>query len=72
MGGRRAVTEVQAEELTERDAAELFDRICQREMGVSGAEFLRRWDAGDFAGVDVDAVPGLTDVVMALPLVREV
>ena len=70
--GSHAATEVQVEELSEQEADELFDRICRREMGVSGAEFLRRWDAGDFADVDVDSVPGLTDVVMALPMVREV
>ena len=70
--GSHAATEVQVKELSEQEADELFDRICRREMGVTGAEFLRRWDAGDFADVDVDSVPGLTDVVMALPMVREV
>lgn len=67
-----AATEVQVSELSEQEADELFDRICRREMGVAGVEFLRRWDAGEFADVDVDSVPGLTDVVMALPLVRDV
>ena len=70
--GSHAATEVQVDELSEQEAAELFDRICRREMGVSGTEFLRRWDTGDFAGVEVDSVPGLPDVVMALPMVREV
>lgn len=66
-----AATEVQVSELSEQEADELFDRICRREMGIRAAEFLSRWDAGEFEGVNVDAVPGLTDVVMALPLVRE-
>jgi hypothetical protein len=58
------------EELDEQQAADLFDRICQREMGISGAEFLARWDAGLYRGVDVDDVDGLPDVVAALPSIR--
>lgn len=27
----------------------IFDRACQRQLGISGEEFLRRWDAGDYA-----------------------
>lgn len=71
MGGSRAASEVQVKELSEQAADELFDKICRREMGISGVEFLRRWDAGGYAGTDVDAVEGLADVVMALPLIRE-
>jgi muconolactone delta-isomerase len=37
---------------------------------MSGAEFLRRWDAGDYREVDIDDVDALPDVVGALPLVR--
>lgn len=29
-------------------AAALFDRQAQRLLGISGEEFLRRWDAGEF------------------------
>jgi hypothetical protein len=56
--------------MTEGDAAEAFDRAARREMGISGEDFLRRWDAGEWADTDLDDVPGLVDVWMMLPLVR--
>lgn len=40
------------------DAAEgraIFDRQAQKVLGISGAEFLRRWDAGDYRRVADDA-----------------
>lgn len=57
-------------ELNADESARSFDGIAQREMGLSGIEFLRRWDAGEYEGIDLDSVPGLVDVWMALPLVR--
>lgn len=40
-------------------------------MGVTGPEFLRRYDTGAYDGVGVDTVTGLADVMMSVPLVRE-
>jgi hypothetical protein len=57
-------------ELTEQQARGTFDKIARREMHMSGTEFLKRLDAGEFNGVDIDSVDGLADVWMALPLVR--
>jgi len=37
---------------------------------MSGADFLDAYDAGKFDDVEPDQVPGLTDVVMALPFAR--
>jgi hypothetical protein len=71
MSGSRAASDVQVKELDEVAGSDLFDRICQREMGISGSEFLQRWDKDEYADTDVDAVPGLADVVMVLPLVRD-
>ncbi|MCV7015658.1 hypothetical protein [Mycolicibacterium madagascariense] len=53
-----------------RDSAELFDQIAQKNMGISGTEFLRRWDAGEFEGTNWDEVPGLAEVATALPFAR--
>jgi hypothetical protein len=49
---------------------DMFDRIAQKNMGVSGLDFLLRWDAGEFEGVDWDSVEGLRAVAMAIPLAR--
>lgn len=51
-------------------AREVFDAVCSRELGISGDEFLGRWDAGEYRGVDVDSVEGLSEVVAALPMIR--
>jgi hypothetical protein len=66
----RAANEVRVDEMSAQEAVEAFDTICQRELGMSGAEFLRRWDEGEYRDVDVDQVDGLPDVVGAIALVR--
>lgn len=55
---------------TTDEAMQVFDRVCQRELGLDGVEFLRRWDAGYYQDVDLDDVEGLPEVVAALPMVR--
>jgi hypothetical protein len=57
-------------ELDEASGSALFDRIVRREMGISGAEFLDRWDAGEWVDADYDAVPGLIEARNALPFAR--
>lgn len=57
-------------ELSDTEATEAFDQLARREMGMSGEEFLRRWDAGEWSDKDFDDVRGLVDVWMGLPLVR--
>ncbi|WP_330182750.1 hypothetical protein OHB26_03260 [Nocardia sp. NBC_01503] len=51
-------------------SADLFDQIAKVHMGISGSEFIVRWDRGDFEGVNWDDVAGLTEVAMALPFAR--
>lgn len=57
-------------ELDADQGERLFDRIVRREMGMSAAEFLSRWDAGEWDEADYDAVPGLIEVRNALPFIR--
>lgn len=57
-------------DLSSAEAADLFDRIAQANMGITGSEFLRRWDEGEFEAVDWDSVPGLAEVATALPFAR--
>ena len=54
--------------LTRAEARAIFDRAARRALRMSGAEFLRKWDAGEFR--DPDSDPGVMEVVMLLPLVR--
>jgi hypothetical protein len=62
--------DVEIVELSGDEAADAFDQLARREMGISGAEFLRRWDVGEWTDEDFDDVHGLVDVWMGLPLVR--
>ena len=54
--------------LTRAAGRALFDRAVRRRLRMSSAEFLRKWDAGEFR--DPDSDPGVMEVVMLLPLVR--
>jgi hypothetical protein len=56
--------------LTDEAAEQLFDRIARKNMNIAGEEFLRRWDAGNYNGVDWDSIEGLVPVAMAVRLVR--
>jgi hypothetical protein len=57
-------------ELSLQEAGEVFDAIARREMNISGAEFLRRWDAGYYSGQRMDDAEGLVETWMAIGLVR--
>ena len=52
------------------EAREIFDRRARMELGISGEEFLRRWDAGEY-----DSIPDTPDgwkiarMSMMMPLV---
>ena len=54
-------------ETTHEEGLAMLDRRAQRRLGISGAEFLRRWKAGDYAA-NPDQ-PGVIDVAMLLPFV---
>ena len=54
--------------LTRVEGRAIFDRAVRRALHMSGAEFLRKWNAGEFR--DPDSDPGVMEVVMLLPLAR--
>ncbi|MGH3355690.1 MAG: hypothetical protein ACRDOJ_07300 [Nocardioidaceae bacterium] len=66
----QAARESEIVELSRQEAAEAFDAVARREMGISGQEFLRRWDGGDYAGRKMDDVEGLVATWMVIGLVR--
>ena len=47
----------------------LLDRQAQQRLGISGAEFLHRWDAGEYAGPEGDS-PEVVRVAALIPLAR--
>ena len=66
----RAAYDVEVDQMSEQAASEVFDGIVRRELGISGPEFLQRWDAGEYQETDRDDMDGLSEVVAAMPLVR--
>ncbi|BCM66464.1 hypothetical protein EASAB2608_01798 [Streptomyces sp. EAS-AB2608] len=34
------------------EGAQILDRAARRKLGISGEEFIRRWDAGEYAGAE--------------------
>jgi len=57
-------------ELSESEAASLFDKIAWESLQMSGVESLKRWDAGEYRDMDWDAVPGLAEVATLIPFAR--
>lgn len=57
--------------LTRSQARDEFDRQTRKLLGISGEEFLRRWDAGEYADeVDSPEHPELTYLSMLAPIAR--
>jgi hypothetical protein len=52
-------------ELSDDEARELFDRRARQTLGMSGDEFLRRWDAGEIADPDRTEI---VELVLLIPL----
>lgn len=67
---QRAACESEIVELSQQEAADAFDAVARREMGISGREFLRRWDAGRYRGRRMDEITGLAATWTAMGLVR--
>jgi hypothetical protein len=55
-------------ETTPEEGRAIFDQEARFRLGMSGEEFLRRWNAGEYAD-DPDR-PDVMDLVMLLPLVQ--
>jgi len=58
--------------MTAEESWELFDRQAQHYLDISGAEFLQKWDAGEYGDPDDRSKnpPGVMHLAMLLPFVR--
>lgn len=55
-------------DLTDEEGRALFDNAARFYLGISGVEFVERWDSG-YYDEDPDQ-PDVVDVVMLLPFAR--
>ncbi len=65
-------TNNQIREINKEEGREIFDRSARRYLGISGEEFLRRWDAGFYDDPDdrTKNPPEVMEVASLLPLAR--
>jgi len=54
-------------ELTREQGIELFDRNARQLLGISGVEFLRGWDNGDYQQAED---PRVSSVAVLIPFAR--
>ena len=57
--------------LSDEEARAEFDAQSRKLLGISGEEFLRRWDAGEYRGIEDDADhPNVILMAVLIPFVR--
>lgn len=63
----------QIRDLTPEEGRELFGRAARYYLDMSGEEFVRKWDAGEFDDPDdrTKNSPEVMNVVMLLPFARD-
>ena len=58
---------------TEQEGRALFDYQARKELGISGEEFLGRWDAGEYRDlVDAVMVRKIERLTMLIPFARRI
>ena len=58
------MSSVTFQKVTEEEAWEMFDRASKRILNMPGAEFARRWDAGEYKDC---ATPEMMEVLVLRP-----
>jgi hypothetical protein len=61
----RAETGVEVRTLCDEQAVEAFDKAARHYLGISGEQFVRAWESGEFEETDR---PDVMRVAMLLPL----
>ncbi len=59
--------DVAVAEATREEGNGMLDRAAREVLNISGDEFLRRWDAGDYQDAED---PAITRVAMLIPFAR--
>ena len=58
------------EPVSAEEGLAMLDEQARRRLGISGTEFLERWDAGEFSDVGGER-PDVARVAMLIPLARQ-
>lgn len=58
--------------VTPEGGRRLFDELARKVMGMSGEEFIRRWEAGEYWGIaDEEGHRHIGDLIAMIPLARQ-
>jgi len=57
-------------ELSREEGVVLFDKACRNKLGISGEEFLRRYDAGEYDCGTGNCSPEAFKLAMLIPFAR--
>jgi hypothetical protein len=57
-------------ELSRDEGRAMFDQRCREQMGISGEEFLARWDAGEYASIPDGENGRVMHLAMLIPFAR--
>jgi len=57
-------------ELSDDEGRAMFDAQCREHLGISGAEFLRRWDAGEYKEARDRCDYDIVELSMLIPFAR--
>lgn len=64
-------TESSIIEVTDEEGRRMFDEAAQEWLGISGEEFLRRYDAGEYADlVESEDNRRIVDLYLMIPFAR--
>jgi hypothetical protein len=58
---------IEVVELSREEGRAMLDRAARQDLGISGDEFLAKWDAGKYEDADD---PAVTRVAMLIPFAR--
>jgi hypothetical protein len=67
MPDTKADHEVDVVEVTREEGRVILDRAAREALGISGEEFLAKWDVGQYEN---DDDPAVTRVAMLIPFAR--
>ncbi len=58
--------------VTQKEGRKLFDHHTRKDLGISGKEFLRRYDAGEYRGLGcaTEEARKIQRLVMLIPFAR--
>ncbi len=58
--------------LAPEEGRRMFDAAVRDRMGISGEEFIRRWEAGEYWEIsDREGFRHIGDLIMLIPLARQ-